>query len=185
MGLLASGLMCLGPSFFCSAGFILSIFANGRCYFFQLSENNPIGENFPSGIQPYKIGLWCYEDVLNRNWDIRPYSFDEKFEAARGLGTASSSIGLVLWLFYIFAGCKPFPPVAFKFIGLLGVVNCMLQSLVFLLGQSEVCAGGCELNIGANCAISAAVMYFVGGLLSCVAGKDVEEAGGEGEGEGE
>uniref|UniRef100_A0A7R9WH88 Uncharacterized protein n=1 Tax=Pseudictyota dubia TaxID=2749911 RepID=A0A7R9WH88_9STRA len=183
---IASGLMCLGPSFFVSAAFILSIFANSRCNFYLLGPDNPVRDQTGRVTEANLIGLWCYQDVRGVNWDLRGYTFDERYETARALGTSVNAIGFVLWLYYLFAGCKPFPPVAFKVVGFLGVINCMLQGLVFLLNQSMVCAGGCEMSTGANCAISAAVLWFVGGLLSCASGNDApgrEDDEGEGGGD--
>ena len=47
---------------------------------------------------------------------------------------------------------------------------------MFLVLQSRVCAGGCGIGVGGNCAIASSVMWFFAGVFSCGAGKDISEA---------
>lgn len=39
-----------------------------------------------------------------------------------------------------------------------------------------MCAGGCGIGVGGNCAIAASVLWFFAGIFSCGAGKDAAEA---------
>ena len=87
------------------------------------------------------------------------------------------AFGWTILVFYIFAGCKRFPPKVFMFVGLLGVCNALFQGLVFLLGKSDICESlGCSLGTGGRCAISASVFWFLTGITSCGAGQEAEEA---------
>jgi hypothetical protein len=169
-----SGILCFGPSFFASAAFILSIFANGRCHLVSIDDSNLLSQ-FPLRVN--NLGLWCYEEKGSGTlWSIEGVEGDEKLQAARGIGTACMAIGFAVWLFYIFAGCFRFGKNAFRLVGLLCIATCILQALVFLILQSRVCNGGCGIGVGGNCAIASAVLWFFAGIFSCGAGKDVEEA---------
>ena len=42
--------------------------------------------------------------------------------------------------------------------------------------QSRVCAGGCGIGVGGNCAIASSVLWFFAGVFSCGAGKDISDA---------
>lgn len=167
-----SGVLCFGPSFFASAAFILSIFANGRCNLVSIDDSNPLDR-----LRVNNLGLWCYEEKQSGiYWSIEGIEGDEKLEAARGIGTACMALGFCVWLFYIFAGCCRFGKNAFRFVGLLCITTCILQALVFLVLQSRVCSGGCGIGVGGNCAIAATVLWFFAGIFSCGAGKDLAEA---------
>ena len=98
-----SGVGCFGPSFFASAAFILSIFANGRCNLVSIDESNPL-DALP--VHPVNnLGLWCYEEkVSNIYWSTKNIEGGQKFEAARGIGTACIGLGFTVWFFYLFAG---------------------------------------------------------------------------------
>ena len=166
-----SGVLCFGPSFFASAAFILSIFANGRCNLVSIDDENILNNRVNN------LGLWCYEAKGTGNlWSIEGVEGDDKLEAARGIGTACLALGFCVWLFYIFAGCCRFGKNAFRFVGLLCITTCILQALVFLVLQSRVCSGGCGIGVGGNCAIAATVLWFFAGIFSCGAGKDAAEA---------
>jgi len=171
---LASGLACIGPSTFTSIALILSIFANSRCNLVKLTDAFP-GD---LAIEPTALGLWCFEDSFGNSWDARSYDGDNKFEAARGLGTSVLVFGWIMLIFYLFASCKPFPPLWFRVIGLFGVINCLLQGLVFLVYKSKVCANGCSLDTGGRCAVAAIVFWFIAGLTSCGVGKVPEDSSG-------
>ena len=51
-----------------------------------------------------------------------------------------------------------------------------MQALVFLVLQSDACAGGCGIGVGGNCAIASSVLWFFAGVFSCGAGKDISDA---------
>ena len=178
----ASGFLCCGPSIFVTIAFILSIIANSRCKFVKLDDNNPFRLAPVSGGGIKAIGLWCYEGNNGLWYNSKDVDVDSKYDAARGLGTTTMVFGFVIWLFYLFAGCNRFGPAAFMLVGLLSILNCMFQSLVFLINKSEICKGGCSLDIHGNCAIAAAVFWFLAGLASCPAGKKAD-GGGEQEAE--
>jgi hypothetical protein len=173
----ASGFLCFGPSFFATAALILSIFANSRCYLLSIDKESRLrDEIFPP---PQSIGLWCYQGVNGSYYDLRGFNFDSKFEAARGLGTTVMALGWIIWIFYLLSSCFRCGPTIFKVCGFFGVLNCLFQSLVFLLKKSgDVCNGddlGCGLDTGGRCAIAAAVLWFFTGIFSCGAGKEAEE----------
>mmetsp|Transcript_31418 Transcript_31418/g.69667 ORF Transcript_31418/g.69667 Transcript_31418/m.69667 type:complete len:186 (+) Transcript_31418:85-642(+) len=167
-----SGFCCFGPSFFSSAAFILSIFANARCNLVSISEDNPLDR-----LSVNNLGLWCYEESGSGYlWSTENIEGDAKFEASRGLGTATMALGFCVWLFYCFAGCFRFGPRAFQAAGLFCLICCILQSLVFLVFQSGVCAGGCGIGVGGQCGIAAAVLWFFASIFSCGVGKEVAAA---------
>jgi hypothetical protein len=163
-------MLCFGPSLFSSIALILSIFGNSRCNLVHptiLSDS--IFSLFPR--TPVSIGLWCFETSNGNLYDARDISFDDKFDAARALGVTTLCLGWIIVIFYLIAGCKRFPPNAFRFIGLLGICACIFQGLVFLVYKSYVCYGGCTLDTGGKCAISATVMWFLTGVTSFGAGE--------------
>lgn len=169
-----SGVFCCGPTLFASAALILSIFANSRCYLLRLTQSNELFVGFPT--QPKSIGLWCFEANNGVDYNLRSYNFDSKYEAARALGTTTMCFGWLIWLFYLFAGCVRFPPIAFRIIGFFCICNTLFQGLVFLVKKSDVCETGCGLDTGGRCAIAATVFWFIAGLSSCGAGKPPPQA---------
>jgi hypothetical protein len=172
----ASGVLCFGPSLLSSIALILSIFGNSRCNLLTLNGSGLVSDNLP--FAPKSFGLWCYESVNGDLYDLRDYSFDSKYDAARALGVTTLCLGWMIVIFYLIAGCKRFPPHAFKFVGAIGILNTLFQGLVFLIYKSVVCSGGCSLDTGGKCAVSAVVMWFLTGITSCGAGKDAGESEG-------
>lgn len=164
-------MMCCGPSLFATAAFILSIVANSRCYLFKV---NTAESDLP--YEPQSIGLWCFESTNGVNYDTRDFTGDEKFEAARALGTATLILGLIIWIFFLIAGCCRFGPKVFLGVGFLCFCNTIFQGLVFLVKKSEVCFEGCDLDTGGKCAISATVLWFVASLLCCASGKKADDS---------
>lgn len=129
--------------------------------------------------QANQFGLWCFTANTGVWYSTSDLTFDSKFEAARGLGTATLALGLCVWIFYLFAGCCRFGPMIFRFVGFLCFCCGLFQALVFLVQQSIVCSGNtCGLSTGANCGIAATVLWFVAMCMSCAAGKVPEEEGG-------
>ena len=153
----------------------MSIFANGRCNLVSLDDEHPLST--APLFRVNNIGLWCYEQKGTGYYFSTEFiQGDDKFEAARGIGTACRALGFTVWLFYIFAGCCRFGKNAFRFVGLLCIATCILQALVFLVLQAGVCEAGCGIGVGGNCAIAASVLWFFAGIFSCGAGKDLAEA---------
>jgi hypothetical protein len=162
---------------------MLSIFANTRCHFVDIKDPQLVfGSNrdfvFPT--PPQSVGLWCYESITGNNIDAQDIKGDSKYDMARSMGLTVMIFGWFIFVFYAVAGCKRFPPKAFRFIGLSGILNCLFQGLTFLLLQSSLCdeidgMGGCEIGTGAKCAISACVFWFLTGTTSCACGKEMEE----------
>lgn len=173
----ASGLLCFGPSLFSSIALILSIFGNSRCNLLSLNgSDNDLVSLLP--FAPKSFGLWCFESVNGDLYDLRDYSFDSKFDAARALGVTTLCLGWMTVIFYLVAGCRRFPPHVFKFVGAIGILNTLFQGLVFLVFKSNVCIGGCSLDTGGKCAVSAVVMWFLTGITSCGVGKEAGEKEG-------
>jgi hypothetical protein len=170
----ASGVLCFGPSILSSIALILSIFGNSRCNLVKVPiTNDAVSNIFP--IEPISVGLWCFEGTNGSLYDTRDVSFDSKFDAARALGVTTLCLGWIIVIFYLVAGCKRFPPTAFRIVGFLALLACMFQGLVFLVYKSFICALGCSLDTGGKCAISAAVIWFLTATTSCAAGKKEEE----------
>jgi len=126
-------------------------------------------------IQAQSFGLWCYTANNGVLYSTQGIELDSKFEAARGLGTATLALGFCVWLFYVFAGCCRFGPTTFRIVGLLCFCCSLFQGLVFLVKKSEVCSDWCGLDTGGNCAIAAIVLWFVASNMSCAAGKLPED----------
>lgn len=122
-------------------------------------------------------GLWCYTTLGGSSYSTvnDTVQFDSKFDAARGCGTATLILGIVVWLFYCFAGCCPFTTTTFRIVAFLCICNTIFQGLVFLVLRSEICWQGCGLDTAGYCAIAACVLWFLAGILSCMAGKPVLE----------
>jgi hypothetical protein len=124
---------------------------------------------------PQSIGLWCFEDTNGDLYDLRDFSFGSKHVAARAMGVTTLCLGLIVVMFYLVASCRKFPPHVFKFVGAIGILNALFQGLVFLLLKSIVCIGGCSLDTGGKCAVSAVVMWFLTGITSCGLGEQSDE----------
>ena len=155
---------------------ILTIFANSRCHL--VSFNAGAFEQITSSLPfaPKSFGLWCFETTDGSLYDLRDYSFDSKFDAARAMGVTTSCLGFIIVIFYIVAGCVRFSPHVFKFVGFLAILASLFQGLVFLVYKSGFCEFGCSLDTGGKCAISAIVFWFITGITSCAAGKEADEA---------
>ena len=169
----ASGILCFGPSLFASIALILSIFANSRCNLLRLNGSELFEDFLPSA--PASFGLWCYESNNGSLYDLRDFSFDSKYDAARALGVTTLCLGWMTVIFYLIAGCRRFSPHVFKFVGALGLMNTLFQGLVFLVFKSDVCAGGCSLDTGGKCGASAVAMWFLTGVTSCGVGNDAAQ----------
>jgi hypothetical protein len=155
-----------------SIAFILSLFANSRCYLVDIDENSLLRLMRP---QPDSVGLWCYEATNGNDYDSTNRDFGSKMDAARGLGTTTLVLGFCIWIFYLVASCVRLGPSAFRVIGGLCILTCLFQGLVFLVFKSNVCDGdfvGCSLGVGGKCGISATVFWFLAGIFSCAAGND-------------
>jgi hypothetical protein len=159
-----------------SIAFILSLFATSGCYLVDLDEDSVLRSVRP---QPDSVGLWCYEATNGNRYDISGLNLGSKIDAARGLGTTTVILGILIWVFYLVASCKRFGPGAFKLIGGLCILNSMFQGLVFLVFKSDkICDGddlGCSLGTGGKCGVSAVVFWFLAGIFSFGAGKEQEE----------
>lgn len=166
----ASGTLAFGPTILSCTALILSIFANSRC---NLVKPDAFVSEYPNA--PESVGLWCYEANNGINYDGRDIEGDSKFEAARGLGTTTMVFGWLIFFFYLFASCFRFGPVVFRITGLLGILTCLFQGLVFLVYKSDVCDAGCDLDTGGRCGIAAVVFWFLAGMTSLAAGKGVDE----------
>jgi hypothetical protein len=171
----ASGFLCFGPSVFALIALILSIFANARCHFVDISPWD-IFDQLP--FAPVSLGLWCFTTANGDQYSIADYQFDNKFQAARALGVTTNALGWIIIVFYFIAGCVRFSPNAFRLVGFFGICASMFQGLVFLVLQSDVCAVGCSLDTGGKCGIAACVMWFLTGLFSCGVGKEAEDKRG-------
>lgn len=143
----------------------------------RVSTENPLF-TWP-GFEPTSFGLYCYTAANGVLYDTRNIDFDSKFNAARALGTTTLALGFCVWLFYLFAGCCRFGPMAFRLAGLFCFCCTVFQGLVFLVKKSVVCSSWCGLDTGGNCAIAATVLWFVASNMSCAAGKKPEEATAE------
>jgi hypothetical protein len=100
---------------------------------------------------------------------------DDKTNTARGCGSATLILGVIVWIFYCTAACCPFTPLLFRFVAFLCLCNTLFQGLVFLILQSYMCEQGCGLDTAGYCAIAASVLWFIAGILSCKAGKTFDE----------
>lgn len=163
----ASGSLCLWPSLFACSAMILSILACARCSLvkplvFSLYDIFPNAAN--------SIGLWCYETNNGYFYDARNYTFDPKFQAARGLGATVMGLGFAILVFYGVAGFRRFSGNVFKAVGLLAMLNGLFQGLVFLMYRSDICAGGCNLGTGGKCGVCACIFWFITGALSVAVG---------------
>jgi hypothetical protein len=168
----ASGFLCFGPSVFACIALILSIYANARCHFVDITAWD-ILDTLP--FAPTSLGLWCVTTANGNKYSIADYQFDDKFQAARGLSVTTNALGWIIIVFYLIAGCVRFSPNAFRLVGFFGICASMFQGLVFLVLRSDVCAVGCSLDTGGKCGIAACVMWFLTGLFSCGVGKEAEE----------
>jgi hypothetical protein len=167
----ASGTLAFAPTILSCTALILSIFANSRCNL--VKPDAFVWDDSPNA--PESVGLWCFEANNGINYDGRDVEGDSKFEAARGLGTTTMVFGWLIFFFYLFAACFPFGPVVFRITGLLGILTCLFQGLVFLVYKSNICAAGCSLDTGGRCGIAAVVFWWLAGMTSLAAGKGVEE----------
>ena len=133
-------------------------------------------------IAPKSFGLWCFESANGDFYDLRDFSFNSKFAAARALGVTTLCLGMMIVIFYLVAGCRRFPPHVFKVVGAVSIFIALFQGLVFLSIKSIVCLGGCTLDTGGKCAVAAVVMWFLTGITSFAVGKEAEEnEGGNGD----
>ena len=178
----ASGKLCCAPFVISTAALALSFVANSTCNL--VAVNNSDFFYLPAKT----VGLWCYSTLGGAIYStVNVANFDETFQAARGVGTATLILGIIVWLFYCFAGFCPFTPIIFQIVGFLCVCNTIFQALVFLVYRSKICWDGCSLDTAGYCAIAAAVLWLIAGIFSCMSGKpaeEIEEPGDEEENHG-
>lgn len=165
----ASGLLCCAPFLSSTAALALSFVASATCDLVTLENTDYFP--LPAG----SAGLWCFKTLGGSNASSINVPTDSKWDAARGCGAATLIIGIIVWLFYCFAGCCPFTPVLFRVVAFLCLCITLLQGLVFLILQSNMCTQGCGLDTAGYCAIAASILWFLAGILSCAAGKRADD----------
>lgn len=161
----ASGLLCCAPFLISTVALALSFVASATCDLVKL-ENTDF---FPFPAR--SAGLWCFQTLGGSTASSVDIPSDQKWDKARGCGAATLVLSIIIWLYYCFAACCPFAPLVFRIVAFLCLCNTVLQGLVFLILQSNMCFQGCELDTAGYCAIAASISWFLTGLLSCVSGK--------------
>jgi hypothetical protein len=149
---------------------------NFRCDLLSFNGFDHLSGYLP--IETKSIGLWCFESDTGDFYDLRDYSFDSKFNAARALGVITLGLGWIVIIFYAVACCCRFPPLAFTLAIEISKFNVLFQGLVFLLYKSKVCTAGCRLDSGGKCAVSAVVLWFLSGLTFDTLWEDAEKSDG-------
>lgn len=164
---------CFAPTTLISAGFCLSLFASMLCNFVRLDDDNELRlEN-----RVDKIGFYCWEPTWTDNrFSMSDFTFDEQFERARRFSITANVFGFVVWLIYLIAGCKDFPPKVFVMCANFCYIACffegfkfwMLRSTFFCDDSSEGNEAldrtlGCKYDTGGRCSIAAIVIWFVAG----------------------
>lgn len=119
------------------------------------------------------MGLWCFEAPNGEMVDTRDEEFDDKFMAARALGTTALCLGFIVWIISILGTVKCFPSVLVLLNGFLCFCTGLFQSLVFLIFKSEICETlTCSMDTGGNCGAGAVALWIVGGIMSCAWGQE-------------
>lgn len=175
---LANGILCCGPSIFVSAAFCLSIVSTSLCNFFELDIDN----QFRKTANVQAIGFWCWEGANGNRYEysgVLEAAQDQDFDYARAFGFTANIAGMVIWLIYLFAACIPFPSKVFMCTGMLCHIVCMFEGFKFWLKRSTAFCDsdsamvlGCTMDTGAYCSISAAVLWFLAGCMTCAHGKE-------------
>eukprot|EP00339_Tiarina_fusa_P028471 CAMPEP_0117016610 /NCGR_PEP_ID=MMETSP0472-20121206/13082_1 /TAXON_ID=693140 ORGANISM="Tiarina fusus, Strain LIS" /NCGR_SAMPLE_ID=MMETSP0472 /ASSEMBLY_ACC=CAM_ASM_000603 /LENGTH=130 /DNA_ID=CAMNT_0004720735 /DNA_START=363 /DNA_END=755 /DNA_ORIENTATION=- len=117
-------------------------------------------------------------------------TLDSELERARRFGLTANVFGFCVWLIYLVAACRQFPPKVFIAAGLFCYIACFFEGFKFwILRSNFFCDNaletlGCSLDTGGNCAISAVVLWFVAGKLICAHTKDRMNNAGEDENDG-
>jgi hypothetical protein len=161
--------LCCAPFLISTVGLALSFVANATCDLVSL-ENTDFFP-FPAS----SAGLWCFTTLGGSTASSVDIPTDDKTNTARGCGTATLILGIIVWLFYCSAACCPFTPLLFRIVAFLCLCNTLFQGLVFLILQSSMCQQGCGLDTAGYCAIVASISWFLAGVLSCAAGKRADE----------
>lgn len=167
-----SGLLCFGPGFLSFVALGLSLFANLRC---SLVKPALFGLTSLFSTAPESIGLWCYAANNGSLYDIRDISVGDLYQAARALGIVSIITGMIVVVLYAVAGCIRVPSMLFAGLGVISILTCLFQGLVFLIFKSDLCEFGCSLDTGGKCAVAATVFWFLTGVSSCAAGRDAKD----------
>jgi hypothetical protein len=157
-----------------AAATVLSILAICRCNFVDIDKVDGVSGVFAwilDLVVPQSFGLWCYEDSSGASFDASDLEFDENYQAARILGTVVLCIGLVILLLNVMAVCNCLKGMAHLLVGILCALNSVMQGLVFVVLQSDVCALGCSLGTGGKCGVAATIVWFLAGTTSCASWK--------------
>jgi len=176
-GINANGICCFGPGFLVCCAFALSITASGLCNFVRLDDGNFLRlpeENY-RGVE--SVGFWCYEQVgTGIRYSLGSLPTGSELEKARAFGLTANIIGFVVWIIYLFMGCIPIPPMGIIAVGCLCELVCLFEGLKFWIFKSPFFCdnenGGCGLDAGAKCSISAAVLWFLVGCMACAHAKE-------------
>mmetsp|Transcript_22784 Transcript_22784/g.49738 ORF Transcript_22784/g.49738 Transcript_22784/m.49738 type:complete len:223 (-) Transcript_22784:169-837(-) len=188
MPALRNGIACLGPSLFASVAFCLGLVASSLCNFVELDSTNALQVNPIYNVR--SIGFWCYESESGSRYeynDLYENRWDDKFEVARSLGLTANCIGFVVWLIYLCAGCIKMPSPVFASIGCLCMCACMFEGFKLWIFRSTFFCdrgngfGGCSLDTGARCTISAVVFWFVAMCMSSAHAVERTKSGEEDE----
>ena len=104
--------------------------SSSLCNFLSLNEDNQARQVF----DVRSIGFWCFETEEGRRFE---YSgdldeFDDRFEAARGLGFTANIFGFVIWLVYHAAACFAYPPPVFWVTAFFCFLTCMFEGTTYV-----------------------------------------------------
>ena len=167
------GPCCLAPTTLVSAGFCLSLFASSLCNFMRLDDDNDIR----SDLRVDKIGFYCYEPTwIDERFSMGDLEFDEQFQRARAFSITANVFGFTVWLIYLIAGCKDFPPTVFMVCANFCYIACFFEGFKFwMLRSTYFCDDtteenmdlgrtlGCRYDTAGKCSISAIVIWFFAG----------------------
>jgi len=162
---LANGFLCFGPSFFVSAAFILSMYAQWRCNYVNTGSDAEV--NSENGLRfVEKIGPTCYTAIGGVAYK---YPEGTISDTVQGLSLATVVMGAISWCIYLFAACCRFPPPLWLLTSLLCLATAVTEGLVFhYMFNSDVCVDStCSWGTGAKCAISAMTFWSLSCVMTC------------------
>lgn len=150
-----------------SVAFILSQFGQQGCTFIGLPQSEGQNTRFFDQTTAAYAGIYCWQGVAGQKW---MYSNDEPegLVFARQMALATTVMGAVAWLFYVFSSCIRYHAAIWFLMSLVLLATTVTQALQFQLFSNDLCIDdGCTFGKSSRLVISACVFWFISAIMTC------------------
>ena len=162
----ANGIACFGPATFVSTAFILSMFAQRRCNFLSVNDENLNTTGNGRSYAVDDVGVFCLRDTHGNNWLYSDgVNSLEAVKGAQSLSLATTIMGATAWALFALAGCVRIPPILWLLVSSILAATAVTEGLVYRDMFNNCDGGECSRGTGAKCAIAAMTFWSVSTLM--------------------